>query len=66
MSNLVRKPQALTQCRIVFASLPAAPGIDFRYVQVTGDETMSLARPFHVMIVFAAFLFVGAIVIGAL
>jgi hypothetical protein len=27
---------------------------------------MSIARPFHVVAVFAAFLFVGAIVIGAL
>jgi len=27
---------------------------------------MSLARPFHVVMIFAAFLFVGAIVLGAI
>jgi hypothetical protein len=33
---------------------------------VTGDKTMSLARPLNVVMVLAAFLFVGAIIIGAL
>ena len=33
---------------------------------VTGDSTMSLVRPFHVVMILAAFLFVGAIVLGAL
>jgi hypothetical protein len=34
---------------------------------VTGGSTMgSIARPVHALIVFAAFLFVGAIVLGAL
>jgi hypothetical protein len=32
----------------------------------TGGLSMSIARPFHVVIFFAAFLFIGAIVIGAL
>jgi hypothetical protein len=32
----------------------------------TGGAIMSLARPFHLMMVFAAFLFVGAVVIGAI
>jgi hypothetical protein len=27
---------------------------------------MSLARPFHMVMIFAAFLFVGAIVLGAI
>jgi hypothetical protein len=31
---------------------------------VDGRQTMSVARPFHVVMVFAAFLFVGAIVMG--
>jgi hypothetical protein len=31
---------------------------------VDGRQTMSVARPFHVVMIFAAFLFVGAIVMG--
>jgi hypothetical protein len=33
---------------------------------VTGDATMTLARPFHILMVCAAFLFIGAIVLGAI
>jgi hypothetical protein len=31
-----------------------------------GRQTMSLSRPFHVVMICAAFLFVGAIVLGAI
>ena len=35
-------------------------------VQGTGATTMSLARPIHVLLICAAFLFIGAIVLGAI
>jgi len=31
-----------------------------------GATTMTLARPFHVVMILAAFLFVGAIILGAI
>lgn len=50
----------------LFASPIAAIGLDLVYGLETGGLIMSIARPFHVVMVFAAFLFIGAIVVGAL
>jgi hypothetical protein len=53
---------------MVFVSISLNRGLDsgVKGRSVTGGTTMgSIARPVHVLIVFAAFLFVGAIVVGA-
>jgi len=50
---------------MVFASRVPALAVNFGHTSVTGATTMSIARPIHVLIVFAAFLFIGGIVLGA-
>jgi hypothetical protein len=53
-------------CDMVSASLITRAAVSSRVVHVNGRQTMSLARPFHVVMVLAAFLFVGAVVLGAI
>jgi hypothetical protein len=67
--NLKEVRQVLTRpraCSMVSASLIGDIAVAFGVVHVDGRQTMSLARPFHVVMVFAAFLFVSAIVLGAI
>jgi hypothetical protein len=66
MSGLAGTIQVLLRCIIVFGSLTGVLAVDFPSRTPKREVIMSIARPFHVVAVFAAFLFVGAIVIGAL
>jgi hypothetical protein len=50
----------------ILASSIGEIGLDFVRRSDDGGTTMSLARPIHLVMVCAAFLFVGAIVFGAI
>jgi hypothetical protein len=62
---LTRRPDRPQRGKF-FASPSLPAGLNFHSDLEQEARTMSLARPFHVAMVFAAFLFVGAIVVGAL
>ena len=54
------------QCSIVLASSLAIFGLQFVNRSDEGGVTMSMARPINLIAICAAFLFVGAIVLGAI
>jgi hypothetical protein len=56
----------VAQCSIIFASPPRLFGLKSASKSDVGGATMSIARPIHLVALCAAFLFIGAIVLGAI
>ena len=54
------------RCNMLFASLSGSFGLDSHRKSDVGGATMSIARPIHLVALCAVFLFIGAIVFGAI